>query len=587
MEKNTVENVKWSDVFHFFIYLKPYLTKQILILFFIFMASFLNLMNPLLTKVLIDNVGLLKDITLLKLIILIWIFIYILNAISAWASTFLSGYSSMKLQLDLRKHFFKHLQELTYPNFRKKQPKDYFYCGTSDIENIKNMLISTIPEVVRNFLTFLFLLCLTFSLNWKLTLLSLSVIPFIQRTTQTSSNKLQQFEFKKRNKDAELVSTIQENISLFKLIKIHNSNRFEIQKLIVKIIEIIRIEFQKIVILAKYNTVQGFLQSTWAISMSWIGWNDVIEGEMSIGELMAITMYLFQLHTPVRTLASIYQQLKLQAVSCNRVVELLRLQPTNNLQTMTVSREKFESEIRLKNVSFEYEKNIPVLKNISLTIPKKAWVAFVGDNGSGKSTTLDLVLNYIRPQEGTIYMDDIAIDTISSNSYSKIVTAIPQESYFFSGTIKDNIIYNYDIQDENELMRIAEIVYARNFIEQLPLKFDTPINSGQISFSGGEMQKILLMRALVRNPQILILDEATSAIDIATEKQIFENIRKMFIDLTLIIVSHRLTAIRAANEIVVFNKGRIVEKGTHLELMDKKGHYFKMYEAGIIRDNGH
>ena len=313
--------------------------------------------------------------------------------------------------------------------------------------------------------------------------------------------------------------------------------------------------------------------------MYWYGSGLILKGELSLGQLISFVTLSGYFLGPLGRLMNLQQSFQEASIASDRLSEILDMPEECENEEKTVEIETIKDEIVVKNVSFSYGTREPALKNISFTIKKGEKVAFVGSSGSGKSTMTKLLMKFYNIERGDIFVDGISLSDVNTKSWRNLTGYVPQEVLLFSGSVMDNIRFGSDVFSLNKIVEAAISADAHDFIQRLDCRYNTTVGEKGASLSGGERQRISLARAFLKNPELLILDEATSSLDSISEKEVLGTVEKLAENCTTIIVAHKLSSIKNCDRIFVFDKGEIVENGKHEELLLKKGKYSEMWNA--------
>ena len=325
--------------------------------------------------------------------------------------------------------------------------------------------------------------------------------------------------------------------------------------------------------------IQSFVSECGTLLLYWYGSGLILKGELSLGQLISFVTLSGYFLGPLGRLMNLQQSFQEASIASDRLSEILDMPEECENEERTVEIETIKDEIVVKNVSFSYGTREPALKNISFTIKKGEKVAFVGSSGSGKSTMTKLLMKFYNIERGDIFVDGISLSDVNTKSWRNLTGYVPQEVLLFSGSVMDNIRFGSDVFSLNKIVEAAISADAHDFIQRLDCRYNTTVGEKGASLSGGERQRISLARAFLKNPELLILDEATSSLDSISEKEVLGTVEKLAENCTTIIVAHKLSSIKNCDRIFVFDKGEIVENGSHEELLLKKGKYSEMWNA--------
>ncbi len=514
------------------------------------------------------------EYTLLNLSILI-IFVFILKNIFKY----LGSICNVKLEEGIIKHIrdkvFSNLTSLSVDFFSKNKEGSLISIISNDVQVLNSTTVSSMTIIWREFLQIILFLILLMGISIKLTLIafSTSFISFI--LIRYSIKFLRRYASRMQTAMADYTTTMQETISGIRVVKAYNAEKSSNIRFFDDTGKYVKsaVKHQKIISLIP--SMSEILAISALSIVLIIGGKEVLNGEMTPDNLMAFLFFLFAIMSPIATVVNSIAQWQRGLISSSRVNKILSKK--SSVTSGKTDRIQFKDAIDFCNVSFAYD-DFKVLDNISFTIPKSKKIALVGPSGSGKSTILDLLIRFYDPSDGAILLDGVDIHHFNIESYRSRFGIVGQESMLFNDSIANNIAFGYDNVSFEEIERAAKYANAYDFIMKFPKGFDTNIGDRGVLLSGGEKQRISIARALVRNPEIIIFDEATSALDAESEKVVQEAINDALKDRTAVIVAHRLSTIIDCDEIIVFDAGRILERGKHSDLIANKGLYRKLYD---------
>lgn len=559
-------------------YIKPYRKYVILAIFMNIIVAALPSLRPVLTKIAVDNNIANKDYHGLLLIILALFGILIFQSIVQYFLTYFTELIGQKTIYDLRTQLFAHVQKLSLKYFDKVPIGRTVTRVTNDVDALNEMFSSGIVEIFSDVFVIIWIFVFMFSMSWDLALVTLAVMPVLVFATFLFRKKVRETYRDVRKHLARLNSYMQEHITGMNVVQIFAKQKSELKKFSSinndhKVANIKSIFY--------YAIFYPFIELLNSIAIGliiWYGGGEVIQKHLSIGVLFAFIQFVEMFWRPVRDLSEKYNILQGAMAASERIFKLLDDNTIIPNPKEPVKLDSFKGEIEFKNVWFAYNPGEYVLKNISFKINPGETVAIVGATGAGKSSIINILSRFYEIEKGTITLDGIDIRTLDERELRKHISVVLQDVFLFSGDIKTNISLGNEEITEDKIIEAAKTVGADKFISQLPNKYNEEVKEKGATLSVGQRQLISFARALAYDPQILILDEATSSIDTETEILIQNAIQKLLVGRTSIVIAHRLSTIQNADKILVMHKGELKEMGNHQELLAKKGIYYKLYQ---------
>ncbi|MBI5808032.1 MAG: ABC transporter ATP-binding protein [Ignavibacteriales bacterium] len=559
-------------------YIKPYRKYVILAIFMNIIVAALPSLRPVLTKIAVDNNIANKDYHGLLLIILALFGILIFQSIVQYFLTYFTELIGQKTIYDLRTQLFAHVQKLSLKYFDKVPIGRTVTRVTNDVDALNEMFSSGIVEIFSDVFVIIWIFVFMFSMSWDLALVTLAVMPVLVFATFLFRKKVRETYRDVRKHLARLNSYMQEHITGMNVVQIFAKQKSELKKFSSinddhKVANIKSIFY--------YAIFYPFIELLNSIAIGliiWYGGGEVIQKHLSIGVLFAFIQFVEMFWRPVRDLSEKYNILQGAMAASERIFKLLDDNTIIPNPKEPVKLNSFKGEIEFKNVWFAYNPGEYVLKNISFKINPGETVAIVGATGAGKSSIINILSRFYEIEKGTITLDGIDIRTLDERELRKHISVVLQDVFLFSGDIKTNISLGNEEITEEKIIEAAKTVGADKFISQLPNKYNEEVKEKGATLSVGQRQLISFARALAYDPQILILDEATSSIDTETEILIQNAIQKLLVGRTSIVIAHRLSTIQNADKILVMHKGELKEMGNHQELLAKKGIYYKLYQ---------
>ena len=542
----------------------------------------ISLALPLIVRNMINAVVVLKNSDLLNSLTRDLVIIILFQAAFAITHNYILGFIGHRVTADFRIELFSHIQSLSLRFFQGRRVGEILSRMSSDITVIQNALVSIPVAVLRQTITLLGALAIIFYLNWKLTGLILLVLPPLMLFARIFGKRLRVLTEKVQDKIAQALVVLEEVASSIKIVKSYTRESYEKKRFENEIESAFEQSIGKVRISSSFGPLilgLTFLVSTILI---WYGGQQVMQGTTTPGELAAFFLYALIMAGPIGTFVKIYTQLQETLGAIRRVNEILDTKPLVNSPENPVKLTSLKGHVCFSEVIFGYEDGTPVLNNISFDIHPGKTVALIGPSGAGKSTTVQLLLRFFDPQSGKIQIDGNDLKSLDLESYLSQVALVPQETLLFGGTIRENILYGKLDATDTEIIEASKSANAHEFIVEFSNGYDTLVGEKGTKLSGGERQRIAIARALLKNPKVLVLDEATSALDNQSEMLIQDALEKLMAGRTTFIIAHRLSTVHNADKIIVLDKGKVVESGTHKELMANEGLYHHLYTMRLI-----
>lgn len=579
MDKEVVSgNVVDSKVLkRLFEFVKPYAGRFWGLVVLTVLLAVLAPLRPYLIQLAIDNHILVGDYAGLQQMLFLLIGLLIMNALVQYLHTYSSDWLGQYVIRDIRTSLYRHLLTLRLRFYDRTPIGRLVTRSVSDIETLANVFSQGFAAIIGDLLQLVFIVGFMLYTDWKLTLVTLSTLPLLILSTYVFKEKIKVAFNDVRNAVSNLNSFVQEHISGMSIVQIFNSEKREYEKFKDINREHRHANLRSVLYYAVYFPVAEVIQAAGIGLLVWYGARQVIYEEIELGVLVAFILYIQMFFRPIRLIADRFNTLQLGVVSSERIMRLLDSQeniPNNGTHTL----EALDGEVEFKNVWFAYNEEEWVLKDISFKVKPGETVALVGATGAGKSSIINLLNRFYDINKGEICVDGHDIKEFELSSLRERIGVVLQDVFLFSDTIGQNIRLNNEDISLQKVREAAEMVGALKFIERLPGGFDYNVMERGATLSVGQRQLISFVRAIVYDPRIIVLDEATSSVDTETEEMIQEAIEKLMKGRTSIVIAHRLSTIQKADKIIVLDKGEIMEQGTHNELMELDAYYAQLYK---------
>ncbi len=572
MKKN---KVTMMDAFKSFIWPRWKMISIGLVLIVISRAA--SLVLPGASKYLMDDVITNKDMHMLKLLLGAVAGSILVQAITSFLLTRLLSVEAQNLISQLRVKVQKQILSLPIRYFDNNKSGALVSRIMNDVEGVRNLVGTGLVQLVGGTLTSIVSLILLIRISPMMTFYVLVPVAIFAVIALKAFGKIRPI-FKKRGEiNAEVTGRLTETISGIRVIKGFNAEQQEniaFENGATLLFENVKKSLTSTAIITSSSALLLGLAST---AIMGIGGYRIMEGQMTFGEFLSFTLYLGFMIAPIVQMSNIGSQLTEAFAGLDRTEEIMNMEPENDESKRTMFLKDIQGNIKYENVSFAYEEGKEVVKNISFEAPSGSVTALVGTSGSGKSTIASLAASFITPDSGKITIDDKDLSLVNLNSYRKNLGVVLQDEFLFEGTIRENILFPRPNATLEELNKAVSAAYVNEFTDRFEKGLDTRIGERGVKLSGGQRQRIAIARAVLANPKIIILDEATSSLDTESEALIQKSLAELMKGRTTFVIAHRLSTIRQATQILVIENGEIHERGTHQDLIDKKGRYYELY----------
>jgi len=544
----------------------------------VLVVSLSGLVPPYLLKVAIDNYIVQGDLTGLTFIAIILVAVYIINWFSDYERTYQISWLGQNMVNDIRMKLFSHLQDLSFSFYDKSEAGRIISRVTNDTDTLSMIFAQGIVTVLSDILTLVGIVVVMLWLSVPLTLATLVVIPILLLSTLVFQSRLRRAYRMTRKKIAKVTSKLQESISGIREIQSFTRERDTIETFRQANIENLQANVQAGRIFALLMPVIQITGAVGTCIVLWYGGILTVGGGITLGILVAFLAYVTSFFRPIVNLTTFYNTVQSAMAAAERIFETIDTRPEIADAPEAVELSRVQGRIVFQNVSFGYNLSDPVLEDIDFSVEPGKTLAIVGPTGAGKSTMVRLLSRFYEPQSGVITVDGHDVRGVTLRSLHNQMGVVLQEPFLFSGTVMENISYGKLDATDEEVKNIAKLVGAHEFITSFPDGYETEVGERGMRLSVGQRQLISFARALLRDPPILILDEATSSLDPYTELKIKKGLSVLLKNRTSIVIAHRLSTVRNADNIIVVDNGEIVEEGNHRELMKNKGLYRRLYD---------
>lgn len=576
MAKKKLNNITFKQVFRTIIWPKRGLLFFGLIL--ILLRSGASLVLPGATKYLIDDVIENKDMGMLRVVILVSITAIIVQAATSFILTRLLSVQAQKLISELRVRVQKKVLSLPINYFDSTKSGTLVSRIMTDVEGVRNLVGTGLVQLVGGLLTSVGVIVFLVNISPQLTAFVLAPVLIFGLIAMRAFGYLRPIFRKRGQLNADVTGRLTETLNGVRVIKGFGAEQQEIKTFENGVDELYQNVKKTLTATALVTSSATFLLAGVASTgILGIGGYFIIEGAMTKGDLVAFIGYLAVMIAPIVQMSNIGSQITEAFAGLDRTEEIMKMKAEDEDEKRTIDLKETNAEMVFENVTFAYEEGVDVLKNISFKAPSGSVTALVGTSGSGKSTIAGLAASFLNPKQGSITVDGIDLSTILLKSYRRNLGVVLQDDFLFEGTIRENILFPRPDSSEEKLQEAVRAAYVNEFTDRFEKGLDTVIGERGVKLSGGQRQRIAIARAILADPKILILDEATSNLDTESETYIQQSLTELMKGRTTFVIAHRLSTIRQADQILVIEDGQIAERGNHDELIARQGRYYQLY----------
>jgi len=521
------------------------------------------------------------DLSKVSSIIIKSLFVFLVQKTAQFGQDVFIAKPSLEISEVMRGNLFSRIQKIKMNSVENISAGDITYRLTEDADRVSEVIYKTAQDTIPCTLQLLAVIIYMFYLDWSLTLSTFVLAPLIILSVNSFGRRVLRASEKSQESTSNLAGLIGESINGMSTIRAFAAENWIEKRFYKRLSTNKKAKYKTLKLLAFQHPVVGFVEAFGILAILGLGAARINLGLLTSEEFSSFFAAILMLIDPISHVSTNFNDYKQAEASIKRL-KSINQEPVEDEKENLRKISNFEGKIVFKKVNFAYKKDNQVLKNINLEIKRGEVTAFVGASGAGKSTMLALILKFITPNNGDIFIDDKNLKILNTKDIRKNIALVQQQPFLFSGTIIDVIRMGRDFTKE-EVIESARKANAHNFIQKLPEKYETEITERGSNFSGGQIQRIAIARAILGNPSILLLDEATSALDAESESEVQKGLNRAMKDRTVIVIAHRLATTQEANKIVVFDKGEIIEVGKHIDLINKPGIYKELCEKQLIK----
>ena len=557
--------------------IKPFRVKLFIAMVGMVIVAATTGVQAYLVKDLLDKIFMEKNETFLNLLPLILILVFGIKSLAYFTYSFLLEIVGQTVIRNLRIDIFTHIHSQPLSFFNKIPTGTLISRIISDVTLMQQAVSNALVGVLRDFFQVVILLGVVFYMNWKLAMFSFVILPIAAYPIITFGRLFRKLSTRTQEETAHVSDILYETITGNRIVKAFSKEKYESKRFTRQIAKLFSVTIRHARFKSTQHPIMEFIGGLAFAAIIWFGGKEVISGESTPGTFFAFITALVAAYDPVKGIARVNSVIQQGLAAANRVFTLLDIEPEIKDKPGAIQLPPFKKSIEFKNLSFSYYDEEQVLYEINLKVPSGEALAIVGPSGGGKTTLTNLIPRFLDVTEGEISIDGINIKECTLSSLRSQIGMVTQQTILFNDTVRNNIAYgNLEATDE-QIFEAAKAAYASSFIERLPQGYDTIIGEGGSRLSGGQQQRISIARAILKNAPILILDEATSALDTESEREVQKALENLMKNRTTLVIAHRLSTIKNVDRIIVVKDGRIVEEGTHEDLLALHGEYEQLH----------
>ena len=561
----------------FYPFLKPYVPRMIAAAVMVMAVAAINLALLRLGGTLWDVITVQHDAPRMTNMILLLLGLVLIQGLCSMGHSYLTAWVSQRVMADFRIHLFAHLETLSVNFFSKRRTGELMSRLMNDVTVIQNVVTDTPIDAAKQIVTFIGGAGFLFAMNWQLCLLILVLLPMLVVVAKLFGRRLRALSTKIQDQTATVSTLVEEVIAGIRVVKSFVQTKREEERFVTQVQSAMELSLRRATIMAWFVPTIIFVTFAAAALVLWYGGRQGIDAAASPGDLFAFVLFAGILIGPFGSAARVFAQIKEAQGAMQRVFEILDTHAEIADAPGAIELPAVRGHVRAEHLSFAYDPRQPVLSDVSFEAKPGELIAIVGPTGSGKTTIMNLLHRFYDPTSGRLTIDGHDVKNVRLDSLYRQIALVPQDTILFGGPIRDNIRYGREDATEEEIIAASTAAHAHEFIVGFPDGYQTIVGEKGINLSGGQRQRVAIARAILKNPRILLLDEATSALDTESERLVQEALERLMVNRTTFVVAHRLSTIQRADRILVLNKGKIVESGTHAALLEQQGLYHYLY----------